>query len=343
MKTFNKLFSLIILGSCLLFAACDDEATNSTLGPVASGFVNSSSSTTENSGSPVTVSIGFEAGAPESGTLVVDISETVATSSDYTTNPAASGGQINLAVAEGDNNTSFTVTPVDNSLVDGDKTLTFTLNSASNGVRLGDVSLNHTMSILEDDGIVLDTIGNTMDNCTGSGGSSSIPAPFFEENVPGSNPFAWGCTSFGNFSGAATEYNAFSSNSSVPSDAWLILNLNDLQKSAGGNVANADLTGLTVEVYAYSRFSGNGELNLMYSQNYSGSGDPSAATWSTVSDFATQLPAGGSRVWTKVTANVDAVTGATNGYIAFRHTGGIGGSTEVWRLDDFTFYTKGVE
>ncbi|MGB0525124.1 MAG: hypothetical protein ACPGJS_19275 [Flammeovirgaceae bacterium] len=150
MKTVNKFLSLIILGSCFLFTACDDDATNSTLGPVASGFLGTSSSTDED-GSAVSISVGFEAGAPEAGTVIIDISETGATSANYTTSPAASGGQITLAIAEGQNSASFIVTPVDDNDADGNKTLTFTLSSVSGGIRLGNTTLSHTLTITEDD------------------------------------------------------------------------------------------------------------------------------------------------------------------------------------------------
>lgn len=150
MKVFNKFLSLMILGSVFLFTACDEDPTNATLDSVASGFVVTSSSTTED-GSAISITVGTEAGAPAAGTIVLDISETNATSANYTTSPAASNGQITLSFAEGDNSASFTVTPVNDDDADGNKILTFTLSSVTGGIVLGNTTLSHTVTITEDD------------------------------------------------------------------------------------------------------------------------------------------------------------------------------------------------
>jgi len=338
MKIFNKYLSLIILGSCFLFSACDDDVTNDTLGPVASGFLSNSSSTEEN-GSAIAITVGLEASAIEAGTVVININETNISSANYTLNPAASGGQMTLSIPAGSNSVSFSITPVDDDDVDGDKTLTLSLSSASNGVRLGNTSLEHTVTIIEDDGLVIDQLTFDLNTCE-FGDPLSIP--FFAVNEGGSNPFTWSCTSFGQ-TGNAIEYNAFRSGSAVPSDAWAIIDLNSLIATSGNNVDNSKLNKLEVECFVRSAFSGNGGLDMLYSQDYSGSGNPSAANWTSVTNFQAQLPSGGSRVWQLVTVDVSAVTGSANGYVAFRHTGGVDGSTESWNIDDITITTTGVE
>lgn len=340
MKKINiyNFFSFIILGSCFLFTACDDDASNDTLGPVASGFVSTASDVDEN-GSAITIMIGTEASAPEDGTVVISISETGATSANYTTSPAASGGQITIPILAGQKTASFTVTPVDDTDIGDNKILNFSLSSASNGVRLGNTSLSHTLTIIENDGIVLDELTYNLDECSST---FAIPSPFFTTMETGSNRFNWICNSNGQ-SGNAVEYNAFSSGDANPSDAWFVLEVNAMVATSGDNVDNSTLTALELEMFVFSNFSGNGELNLLYSQDYTGTGDPSAATWTTVSGFQTQLPSGGSRVWQRVTADVSGVVGSTNGYVAVRHTGGIGGSTNTWRLDDFKVFTTAKE
>lgn len=177
------------------------------------------------------------------------------------------------------------------------------------------------------------TASYNFDNCTG------ISSPFIAANVAGSNTNTWGCSGFGNNFTDGVEYNGYSG-SSDESDAWLILDINAIENGAGELLNNANLNNFSIEVSVRSFFSGAGELTMWYSNDYPGTGDPdpSTYTWVEVTDFAAGLPEDGSQTWTSVSADVSAVTGSTNGYVAFRHTGAVAFSADSWTLDDLSVF-----
>jgi hypothetical protein len=135
----------------------------------------------------------------------------------------------------------------------------------------------------------------------------------------------WGCTTFGR--------DASSTTASAPYGV-------QINGYSGGNLANEDwfispafnLTTYNfplVSFWSRTAFSGPG-LKLLVSTNYSGSGAPSAATWT---DLNAQFPGAGSDVWTQ-TAGLDlsAYKGAKV-YLAFVYTSTTTGAAR-WTLDD---------
>lgn len=80
-------------------------------------------------------------------------------------------------------------------------------------------------------------------------------------------------------------------------------------------------------------------IGLMYSTDYSGSGDPTEATWSNLS---ATWSAEDSQTWTSSgEINLSSISGA-NVYIAFRYTstGTISGECAIWEIDDIYLSEK---
>jgi len=172
----------------------------------------------------------------------------------------------------------------------------------------------------------------SLDDCSGA-----VPSPFFVERAAGSNTAVWECTDFGQ-TGNAVEANAFRG-SSDPADAWFILDINQIN-SSNGTLASADLTKFLIEMDVYSRFSGLGSISMLTSTDYSGSGDPTAATWTEIPAFAENAPAAGSRVWEKISIDASAAVGQAKGYVAVRFTGGVEGNSSNWRIDDVVVFAS---
>jgi len=135
----------------------------------------------------------------------------------------------------------------------------------------------------------------------------------------------WACTTFGrdpNTPSASAPYgvqiNGFSGGN-LPNEDWFIS-------------PSFDLSTYSFPLFSFwSRTAFNGPgLKLLVSTNYSGSGAPSAATWT---DLNAQFPAASSDVWTQ-TAGLDlsAYKGAKV-YLAFVYTSTTTGAAR-WTLDD---------
>ncbi|GAB3635567.1 hypothetical protein GCM10027422_11570 [Hymenobacter arcticus] len=140
-------------------------------------------------------------------------------------------------------------------------------------------------------------------------------------------PQVWGCTTFGRDPAAPA--------GTVAAPYGVQIN-----GYAGGNIANEDwfispsfnLTNTTFPLFSFwsrTAFSGPG-LKLLVSTNYSGSGAPSAATWT---DLNAQFPGAGSDVWTQTAGiNLSAYKSAKV-YVAFVYTSTTTGAAR-WTLDD---------
>ena len=160
----------------------------------------------------------------------------------------------------------------------------------------------------------------SFDNCT-----SALSDGWSQYSVTG--PQVWACTTFGrdpnNPTGTAASPNGVQMNG-----------------YSGGNIANEDwfispafnLTSYTYPLFSFwSRTAFTGPvLKLRVSTNYSGTGDPNAATWT---DLNAQFPAVTSDTWTQ-TPNVNlAAFKGTSVYVAFVYTS-TSAAAARWTVDD---------
>ncbi|WP_462249118.1 choice-of-anchor J domain-containing protein [Ekhidna sp.] len=157
-------------------------------------------------------------------------------------------------------------------------------------------------------------------------GDFNIPSNWIEENVPGTKTDrGWGCRAFGRDGTSAPRASAFGGEDGED-DAWLISN---------GTIDLTSVTSATLVFWAESRFSGPGDLQVLWSTDYSGIGDPNSATWTQLTDVAAQLPAEGSEVFTEITSDMSDAAGSEV-YLAFRYFGGTSGASVALTIDDLS-------
>jgi hypothetical protein len=142
----------------------------------------------------------------------------------------------------------------------------------------------------------------------------------------------WACTTFGHAqndpAGTASapygiQINGFAGSVAVDNQDWLI--------SPGFNLSATKFPAFTF--WARSAFTGP-SLAVRVSTTYSGTGDPTLATWTTVGAI---VPTAGSDVWTKVGGLDLSAFKAAKVYVALVYTSGasIGGASR-WTVDDMS-------
>lgn len=164
------------------------------------------------------------------------------------------------------------------------------------------------------------------ENCTTTG-SSALSDGFYQYSVTG--PQTWGCTT------------TFGHNASDATGKASIGNALQINGFASGNIQNEDwlispalnLSTMNYAVLSYwtrSAFAGD-KLKLKISTNYTGSGNPSAATWI---DLDGKFPETASDTWTK-SDYIDLTAYKANPvYVAFVYTSTTS-SASRWTVDDF--------
>ncbi|MEQ8811775.1 MAG: hypothetical protein RIE59_22090, partial [Imperialibacter sp.] len=144
--TAAKYFALSICSMAILTACGDDEPA---LPDNLINFPSAQQSITEDE-SELDVVLSFSRALDvATADIAVELSgENIAYGTKFTTTPAASNNVIALAVAEGAEQASFTVSKVDGALFDGDEVITFTLSTSSDGLLPG-TTATMTLSFAE--------------------------------------------------------------------------------------------------------------------------------------------------------------------------------------------------
>ncbi len=122
------------------------------------------------------------------------------------------------------------------------------------------------------------------------------------------------------------EINSF--NGDVPSNDWLILGPFDF----------SGVSNLVSQFSVQRAFDGDeNEMNLKVSSNYSGTGDPSLATWTTVPfTKPATVSSGSGQFFSSGSVSLPASISGLNGvYIAFHHNPASLNPTSRWRIDNF--------
>lgn len=81
-----------------------------------------------------------------------------------------------------------------------------------------------------------------------------------------------------------------------------------------------------------------GSLKVKYSENYSGTGDPNAASWTELTALNDQWPTAEDQ-WKAISTNLNALNGAKT-FIAFHFQGGTSASSIEFRFDSFVISTN---
>lgn len=174
----------------------------------------------------------------------------------------------------------------------------------------------------------------------GGGGTTDLSLPF-TDSFEGCADFAtptnwieafvdgtktdrgWGCRAFGIDNTGGARASAFGGDAGMD-DAWLITD---------GTFDLTSLTSIELKFWIESRFSGPGAVTVHWSTDYSGSGDPTNATWTELTSAATQILAIPAETFTEITVSLDGAAG-NNIYLAFRYAGGTDAESIAYTLDD---------
>jgi hypothetical protein len=159
----------------------------------------------------------------------------------------------------------------------------------------------------------------------------STPEGFFEEFLTTKEDRGWGCRAFGIDDSRAVQASAFGG-AEGEDHSWLIFE------------DKFDFTGETsvnVLFSIFSNFSGPGEVLLKYSTDYSGSGKPDAATWTSINQVNNAMPEAGSQTWTEIDQDVSELGGKTV-YLAFEFVGANNGASSSWAIDNLAINNPGA-
>jgi hypothetical protein len=315
--------SLIIFFLFALVPSCNDEGLNFSIEP-AIGFA-APSNTLEHA-AELDVDLYSNVSISESVTVEIGLTEVgVEYGVDYITSPEPVDGVITLTADADTGMPSFTMTSLGIAGNNVRKVYFEILSVNGANLAVSSVAANHVIDFAK---VEQTLYSNMFDVC------SVDPTGFTEAIVPGAmSASTWGCTTFGYPTDTpnAIEANAFGKGTGT-SNAYLVLD-----QSFDGSEFND----MKVSFQVYSRFSGAGTVKILYSKNYSGSGNPEAAgvTWTEFPGTSGSFPAAGSRVWTAINGNLLNV-GSETVRIAFQYQGGTTGSASNWRIDDLVVKAK---
>ena len=163
------------------------------------------------------------------------------------------------------------------------------------------------------------------DDFEGCAEDYATPSNFIEEFVAGSKTDrGWGCRSEGVDGSRGVRASAFGGEDGTD-NAWLIT----ASKIDLSNVSTAYLS-----MYVGSDFDGEGELRAYWSIDYVGSGDPTTASWTELSDFTSQLPSKGTGDFSFVISDLSSAVGSEV-YVALQYNLGTSSGSASFEIDNF--------
>lgn len=242
---------------------------------------------------------------------------------DYTTEPAAVSNIITLTIDPEDEQPAFLVIPIETEAEDA-KYIDFEIISVEGSdLKLAQASARqYSLSIRGFEEVIPVTLSFNFNTCTTD---FATPAEFIEVFETAKVDRGWGCRAFGVGATRAPRASAFGGTAGEDR-AWMILK-NPVAIASGADV--------TIDFQTYSAFDGPGVVSVKWSSNYSGSGNPLVATWTTLTTLDSQFPAPNSKVWKNVNGTFTNISGAAV-YIAFVWTGGTAAASTAYDIDDLT-------
>ncbi len=145
MKATKYIFALALVG---LISSCEEDSqqpirtATSTIQFEINALTDSEKSTGK------TIGLKLTTAAPANGYVVIDVQ--APNMSTVTIQPSTIDGKLTLPVTAGSSSASFTLTPIDNTLLDGPRTVTLTITKVSAGLTIG-TSKVMTITITDDE------------------------------------------------------------------------------------------------------------------------------------------------------------------------------------------------
>jgi hypothetical protein len=247
---------------------------------------------------------------------------------DYTTDPAPVDNVITLTIDPEDEQPSFLFSPVETGAEEAKRIEFEIISVEGSGLKLAQAaSRQYSLAITGFEEVILEevipvTLSFDFNTCSVD---FATPAEFNEVFETAKTDRGWGCRAFGVGASRAPRASAFGG-AAGEDRAWMILK-NPIAIASGADV--------TIDFMTFSAFPGPGTVSVKWSSNYSGSGDPLAATWTTLSTLDSQFPVPDSKAWKNVTGSFTNISG-TAVYIAFVWTGGTAAASTSYDIDDLT-------
>lgn len=306
---------LLYISIVALLASCKDEDVIE--GTAVSFYPKLVDAVTEGGSS----SASLELTGPGTGSVVISV-----TNADYiTTNPPMVNGELVIDF-DGDDSESFTI-QVERSNSGEDYIAVFSVSSISGDIQ--DIASGEFKLFVNSIPSLSLPFFDDFESCSED---FSTPELWIEEfEADSKTDRGWGCRSDGVDGSRAVRASAFGGETGED-NAWLIIN----GSLDFGTVAEAYMT-----FDIKSQFSGDGELLVQYSEDYSGAGIPSEATWTEIPGIADQLPAGGSGSFKTVAADLNFLVGKKV-FIGFYYTGALSSSSVSYELDNVSITDDGA-
>lgn len=320
--TGNRFNNVFFAGLAFLSAmSCEDERDFSINPSI--GFSATEGSVLESNATGMRVGLYANVKITEPVTVTISINnfQGLEYGVDFTTEPAPVNNLITLAIGADETLPAFFVFPIAREEVLEPRKINFQIVSVSgSGIQPAQpAALSYTLSIAKVQPL---HVFHDFNGCS----DFATPEGFIEAFEPGSKTDrGWGCRAFGLNSTRAVRCSAFGG-AAGEDRAWLIMNPVSIP---GGSA-------VTLHFWSFSNFTGPGKLNVRWSNNYSGSGNPLLATWTDLPTINAQLPAPNSQTWVEVTGTFNNISGNTV-YLAFVYTEGTSASSTSWDIDDLTF------
>ncbi len=299
----RQIITLLFIPALLLLTACnqDDDMFE---GAAISFYPTVIANGTEEDGQTYLLTLGTSAFISGTGHATIQVSTTA--EGQLTTIPAMDGNTIDVEITN--NNEASILVTIGNDAVPDDYVATFSIVNVSGEI----VGIGRSkFSLFVKDTDVAPVYLENFDDCN----SLNSFTPYSVTGAQG-----WTCTNFGR-SGTAARMNGYAGGVQENED-WLIsepINLVGLGTASARFVSDKAFTGADPE--------------FKVSTNYSGTGDPNAATWVTLdADYDTQS---GNDTWTP-SGNMDISDYLTaNTYFAFVYKSNTTLGAAQWTIDDF--------
>jgi len=329
----NKYF-LLLFGLFVGIIACDDDKNDFSVTP-AIGFGTTVGRISENVATGIAVPFfsNVRLTEPVTITMTVRDDDSTAYGTDYTILPEPVDGKVTVTI-QPDEDPVFMVYPVALEQSPEVRKIKFEII----GISGTDVPLTDTYARYYELWITKEArlVDHNFEDCNGG------PVGFKEVVVPTADTTVrmWGCDTHGyapaGGASIAAIANAYGKNSKTPSNTYLISDVIEV----------ADYNSLEIKMVIESYHTGTGSFSVLYSENYSGKGNPEAAnvTWTKLPYLAQKdsdpafiddaLPKAGTKIWTPLVGSLTNTAGK-HYYIAFKYTGGTSVSASDWYVDDF--------
>jgi endonuclease/exonuclease/phosphatase family metal-dependent hydrolase len=221
-----------------------------------------------------------------------------------------------ITIPQGNNSGTITLPIVNDASPEASESINCTLLSASNGFNFS--TSPATITITDDEATSL--YSYSFNSCTGA-----LSDGFTQFSVSGAE--LWACTGFG-FSSNAVQMNGFAGGAAQLNDDWLI------SPAVNLSLSNVPL----LSFYSRTKFAGQ-SLKVLVSTNYTGTGDPNAASWTEING---QWPITHSDNWSfSQQINLSAFK-QPNVYIAFRYVSNAADGASRWTLDEINIIDASV-